>query len=118
MNRKIIALIFGFVSAIVLVNQAFSYELWGFKWLASPTYYINTIGATEVDDNGDGTGGEFDAIDASFATWQNVAGATITLTDGGTISNGPARAYDSRNVCGWVTSGWAWGSNAIAVCTV
>jgi len=55
---------------------------------------------------------EIAAIDAAFATWQNVSCSSLTFTNAGMTDLG--QAVDGNNVILFVESGWQFGSEAAA----
>jgi hypothetical protein len=44
-------------------------------------FFINRMGTLDLDDNGDGTGGEFDVLRSAFGVWQEQPSSSIRFND-------------------------------------
>src|SRR5262245_19048791 len=82
----------------------------GAKWQSLPVpYKINVLGLPSSTN-----GSEFDAIEKSFDTWQNISTSTIAFTYQGTttIQNG---GTDGTNVISFRDEDYPFGSGVIAI---
>ena len=91
--------ILGGESGVTFINQAtlHSYSFLGARWDVSDTpvpYYINENGTGD-------TGGEFEAVQAAYQTWNNVSCHYADYAYQGTTAAKPSN-LDGLNVVGWL----------------
>ena len=98
-----IGMIFGFA------DNVFSFSYSGYKYDSLPVdFYFNSAGTSDV--SGDA---EFDALTASFNTWQAVSSCSWTWSYQGRTGNSSYGSFDGQNLVGWAYLG----GSTIGQCT-
>ncbi len=61
-------------------------------------FFINRMGTVDLNDNGDGTGGEFDIVKSAFGAWQAQPSSCIAFNDLKVTDQTLIAGYDETNV--------------------
>lgn len=64
----------------------------------SVEFFTNRIGTPDIEDNGDGTGGEFDILRHAFRAWEKIPSSNIDFNDLKLTDQSVALDTDSTNV--------------------
>ncbi len=107
---KYILIIFVYLS--FLNKPVLGFEYTGRRWPSNgmPTFYVNQAGTPDCSN-------EFEAIQNSINTWNDVTTAYNRFTYSGTTANNNYATYDGTNLIMWVESNWTdmFSSNDIGV---
>lgn len=64
----------------------------------SVEFFLNRMGTQDIDDNGDGTGGEFDILKSAFRLWEEQASSVIDFNDLKLTDQAAPSPVDQTNV--------------------